>query len=96
MNRIAACLVPWMLLGCAASPAPEMWGAMRQEVEVAGRSYTVWWTDSQFEVVRHGWASPGEHQAIRATMLDLVPGVTGCRIRDVTGDSGEMHGTLTC
>lgn len=85
-----------LLTACAASPAPQMWGAQSQEVTVAGRGYTVWWTLDDFEVVRHGYASSGEHQAIRATMLTLVPDVTGCRIRDVTGDSGEIHGTLTC
>lgn len=73
-----------------------MWGAQSDEVMVDGRSYTVWWTEDEFEVVRHGYAVRGQHQAIRATMLDLVPEVTGCRIRDVEGDSGEMHGTLTC
>jgi hypothetical protein len=73
-----------------------MWGAQHQEVEVAGRAYTIWWTDQHFEVVRHGYATGGEHQAIRATMLTLIPQITHCPIGQVEGDSGEMHGTLSC
>lgn len=85
-----------LLAACAASPSPVMWGSQHQDVVVAGRSYTVWWDTDTFEVVRHGYASAGEHQAIRAAMLTLVPEVTHCPIGQVTGDSGEMHGTLTC
>lgn len=73
-----------------------MWGAQHQDVTVAGRAYTVWWTENDFEVIRHGYAVRGEHQGIRATMLALVPQVTQCEIGTVTGDSGEMHGSLTC
>lgn len=87
-----------LLAGCTASPAPQMWGAVSRVVEVGGRSYTVWWTDDRVEVVRHGWASPGEHQAIRATMIGLIAPVTGCRLYEASlqGDSGEMRGRITC
>ena len=86
------------LAACTASPAPQMWGAESKRVEVAGRSYTVWWTHKAVEVVRHGWASPGEHQAIRAAMIGLIPTVTGCRLLEhsLKGDSGEMRGAISC
>jgi hypothetical protein len=95
MRAILACL---LLAACAASPSPTMWGAQSRQVTLQGRAYTVYWTDKTFEVVRLGWASPGQHQAIRASMLGLVPQVTGCRIPDggATGDSGEIHGRLIC
>lgn len=87
-----------VLVACTASPAPQMWGAESRVVEVGGRSYTVWWTDRKVEIVRHGWTSPGEHQAIRATMIGLIPAVTGCRLNEVSlrGDSGEMRGSIIC
>ena len=91
-------LIPLILLaGCGAQPSPVMMGAQRQDAVVAGRSYTVFWTDRKVEVIRLGWASAGEHQGIRATMLDLIPQVTGCRLnaRTITGDSGEMRGSIT-
>ena len=85
-----------LLAACAASPSPTMWGARHAEVSLAGRAYTVWWTDTKFEVVRHGWAGPGTHRDIRAAMLALVPQVTQCRVGTARGDSGEIHGTLVC
>ena len=34
----------------------------------------------------------------RATMIELIPRVTGCKLRDSTlqGDSGEMRGSIDC
>lgn len=92
-------LIPLILLAaCGAQPTPLMMGAQRQDVTVAGRQYTVFWTDRLVEVIRLGWASPGQHQGIRTTMIGLIPQVTGCRLneRSLTGDSGEMRGRITC
>lgn len=86
------------LTACAASPAPEFFGAKRVEVAREGRSYTVWHTEKRVEVVRHGYAKPGEHQEMRATMIALIPEVTGCKLyeKSLQGDSGEMRGTIRC
>jgi hypothetical protein len=86
------------LAGCAASPAPEFIGTDRVEVEREGSRYAVWQREERFEVVRLGYARNGQHRAIRATMLALVPEVTGCKVVEssVLGDSGEMRGRLTC
>ena len=91
--------IPLILLAaCGAQPSPIMVGAQRQDVVVAGRSYTVFWTPHLVEVIRLGWASNGEHQGIRATMIDLASTVTHCKINEnsLTGDSGEMRGRITC
>ena len=50
------------------------------------------------EVIRLGYAKRGEHQEIRATMIELIPVVTDCKLKEntLTGDSGEMRGSLTC
>jgi len=86
------------LAACGASPAPEFMGASRTDVTVNGRDYTVFQKGERVEVIRLGYARRGDHQAIRATMIDLIPRVTGCRLRDNTlqGDSGEMRGSLDC
>jgi len=91
-------LLAFLLAACAASPAPEFLGAQRADVVRDGRSYTVWFTDKRVEVVRHGYAKPGQHQAIRATMIALVPQVTGCDLyeKSLSGDSGEMRGSIRC
>lgn len=87
-----------LLSACSASPAPEFFGATRTEVTRAGRQYVVYQKGDRVEVIRLGHARRGEHQAIRATMIALIPEVTGCRLRPATlqGDSGEMRGSLIC
>lgn len=73
-------------------------GATRTDVTVAGRDYTVFQKAERVEVIRLGYARRGEHQDIRATMIKLIPTVTGCTLRESTlqGDSGEMRGSLSC
>lgn len=75
-----------------------MVGAAKAEITANGRAYTVWYTDTRVEIVRHGWASPGAHQQIRADMTLLIPQVTGCTLNEasLTGDSGEMRAAIRC
>ena len=92
-------LVPLIFLAaCGASPAPEFFGATRTEVTVQGRQYVVLQKAERVEVIRLGYARRGEHAGIRATMVELIPTVTGCKLREssLQGDSGEMRGTLNC
>ena len=86
------------LAACGAQPAPQMWGAVRTDVTRDGRQYTVFQKDRQVEIIRLGWAARGQHQAIRATMIELIQEVTGCRLVESTlqGDSGEMRGRVSC
>lgn len=87
-----------VLSACGASPAPEFASAERVDVSRGGRSYTVFFTDTRVEVIRLGYASNGEHAAIRSTMISLVPEVTGCILVEpsLQGDSGEMRGNIRC
>ena len=91
-------LIPFLLLAACASPAPEFMGASRSDVTVNGRNYTVFQKGERVEVIRLGYARRGEHREIRATMIELIPRVTGCKLRESTlqGDSGEMRGSLDC
>ena len=86
------------LAACGAQPAPEFFAANRVDVTREGRNYTVYHTDKRVEVIRLGYAPRGSHQAIRATMIELIPQVTGCKLVESTlqGDSGEMRGNIRC
>lgn len=98
MKRLIA-LIPFAFLAaCGASPAPEFFGATRTDVNLNGRDYTLFQKGDRVEVIRLGYAHRGEHQEIRATMIELIPRVTGCKLRESTlqGDSGEMRGSLSC
>jgi hypothetical protein len=93
-----AFLLPLILVACGAQPAPEFLHATRVDVTRDGRQYTVYHTEKRVEVIRLGYAARGEHQAIRATMIGLIPQVTGCKLleRSLQGDSGEMRGSIRC
>ena len=86
------------LTACGAQPAPQFMGAKRTDVVRDGRSYTVYQTERSVEVIRLGYAKRGEHQAIRAQMIALIPEVTGCTLVEASlqGDSGEMRGRIRC
>jgi len=96
MTRIL--LLLHLLLAACVSGAPEFLGATRTETTVNGRDYVVLQKGERVEVIRLGYARRGEHQEIRATMIELIPTVTGCTLREstLTGDSGEMRGSLDC
>lgn len=95
MKRLVLCS---LLVACGAQPAPEFFAASRTDVQRDGRSFTVFHTGKRVEVIRHGYARSGEHEGLRATMIALIPEVTGCRLVDSTlqGDSGEMRGSIRC
>lgn len=93
------CLLLLVLLAaCGAQPAPHMFGADQQDVTRDGRRYVLLRKGDRVEIIRLGYARPGEHQAIRATMIALIPELTGCHLRETSlqGDSGEMRGRISC
>jgi hypothetical protein len=92
-------LIPLIFLtACGAQPTPLMFGAERFEATRDGRQYVVFLKDNAVEVIRLGYATRGEHAGIRATMVALVPEVTGCKLNEnsVVGDSGEIRGSVRC
>ncbi|WP_309664108.1 hypothetical protein [Tabrizicola sp.] len=92
-------LIPLIFLtACGASTAPEFFGGTKTEVTRDGRNYVVIQKAERVEVIRLGYAKRGEHQAIRATMIELIPEVTGCKLTEssLQGDSGEVRGSLNC
>jgi hypothetical protein len=91
-------LIPLFLAACGAQPTPLMFGADRVEVTRDGRQYVVFTKETMVEVIRLGYARRGEHAGIRATMIALIPDVTGCNPVDSTlsGDSGEIRARLRC
>jgi hypothetical protein len=93
-----ALIFAFSLAACGAQPTPTMWGAVRSDVTRDGRHYAVFQKGNQVEIIRLGYAKRGEHQAIRATMINLIQEVTGCRLAETTlqGDSGEMRGRVSC
>ena len=98
MHLILCLVLAVALAACGAQPAPLMMGGARHETNIEGRDYVLYKKGNQVEVIRLGWADPGEHRRIRATMIELVPWLTGCDVvpSTVQGDSGEMRARVTC
>jgi hypothetical protein len=97
-RHIRIVLLALVLAACGAQPHPTLWGGERHEVSRNGRHYVVFRKGDLVEVIRLGWASPGQHAQIRATMVALIPEVTGCSAREssLNGDSAEIRGRLRC
>lgn len=91
-------ILPLFLMACGAQPAPHMFGAQRFEASRGDHDYVVYLKGNTVEVIRLGYARRGEHQAIRATMITLIPELTSCKVRKASlhGDSGEMRGLVSC
>jgi len=91
-------VLTFLLAACGAQPAPQFFGAQRTDVIRDGRKYTLYQKGEAVEIIRLGYARRGEHQGIRATMIGLIPEVTGCTLIEssLQGDSGEMRGRLRC
>ena len=92
-------LIPLIFLAaCSAQPTPLMMGAQRLEATRNNRQYVVFKKEKTVEIIRLGYARRGEHQAIRADMIALIPEMTGCNLTEssLQGDSGEMRGRITC
>jgi hypothetical protein len=92
-------LIPMIFLAaCGAQPTPLMMGAERLDATKGGRQYVVFKKENTVEIIRLGYARRGEHQAIRADMIALIPEVTGCKLTEssLQGDSGEMRGKISC
>ena len=96
--RVLVLVLLFLLSACGAQPAPQFFGAKRSDVTRDGRSYTLFQKGETVEIIRLGYARRGEHQGIRATMITLIPEVTGCSLvqSSLQGDSGEMRGRLRC
>ncbi len=92
-------LLPALALLCAcASPSPQFFGAVRSDVTVDGRSFTVFREDTRVQVIRHGYAHAAARRDIPAQMLRAVAQATGCTPIETSfqGDSGERRGRIRC
>lgn len=92
-------LIPLIFIAaCTPTAGPGFLGTPPVEVVRDGRQYLVFQDGARVEVIRKGYAKRGEHQAIRATMVELIPEVTGCKLREssITGDSGVIRASVSC
>jgi hypothetical protein len=99
------CALP-VLAGCGASPAPIFFGAARHEVTLQGLRFVVLVKGEHAEVVRMGYLSRAERDAVPPLMIEAAQQASGCKVTgpasgpwrspSLPGDTGEARFTLKC
>jgi hypothetical protein len=100
-NTLSFGLIGWLLAACA-SPAPQYFGAERQEVTLEGISFTVFTRANSAEVIRHGYLTRAARVPVAALMATAAEQASGCQVIPGTmvtglpGDTGEARFQLRC
>lgn len=94
-------LIFCLLAGCMASPAVQMFGAVRHDITLQGIDFVVFHKGDQVEVIRMGYLGRAARRQVPALMREAVYRTTGCRVRGawrtgLPGDTGEARGVVTC
>lgn len=94
------------LAGCGASPAPQFFGAERDDVDIDGYHFAVYHRDSQAEVIRLGYLTRDRRDKVPALMIVAAEQATGCKVAgpltglgrspSLHGDTGEARFRLNC
>lgn len=104
MPRIVALIL--ILAGCGASSAPQFAGAERHDIALEGYRFVVFLKEDQAEVVRMGYLTPRQRDAVPALMIRAAEQASGCRVAgpsagpwrspSLPGDTGEARFQLKC
>lgn len=89
------------LVGCA-SPAPDYFGALRHDLMIDGIRFVVYQKPHEAEVIRMGYLTRQQRDAVPALMYRAAELATGCQAvpnslrTRLPGDTGEGRITLRC
>ncbi|HEY0212404.1 MAG TPA: hypothetical protein VGC40_02305 [Paenirhodobacter sp.] len=95
-----------MLAGCGASPAPQFFGAERHDITLQGYRFVVFQQEEAAEVIRLGYLTTRQRDAVPALMILAAEQTTGCKVLgphkrfgrspSLPGDTGEARFELKC
>jgi len=106
--RSIALILPAALLvaACGAQPSPVFFGAERHELVLDGIRFVVFRKQNHAEVIRLGYLSGPERDAVPALMERAAAQATGCAVAgpgrgmwsspSLIGDTGEATFQLSC
>ena len=89
-------------MGCANSPAPEFFGAVRHQVTLQGIDFVVFHKGDAAVVVRLGYLARPARAVVPGLMIAAAEQATGCQVIESTvktglpGDTGEARMRLSC
>lgn len=99
-------LLTLLLAACGASPAPQFFGAERQDLVLDGIAFTVFLKGGQAEVIRHGYLSRAERDRVPPLMIRAAEMAAGCAVAgparglwaspSLPGDTGEARFRMSC
>lgn len=95
-------LLPLLVLAACVSPAPDFFGATRQEVMRGGIRFVIYRSGAEVEVVRMGYLSRPARAAVPRLMAEAVEEATGCPVvpgsmtTKIPGDTGVARFDLNC
>lgn len=95
-------LLPLLALAACVSPAPDFFGATRQEVMRGGIRFVIYRSGAEVEVVRMGYISRPARAAVPRLMAEAVEEATGCPVvpgsmtTKIPGDTGVARFDLNC
>lgn len=98
MVRLIVSFLVLLLAACGGRPVPAQLGGARHETHVDGRDYVLYRRGDVVEVAQQGGAPPGDSALMRATMVGLIPWLTGCNpvAASVTGDAAAIRAKVRC
>lgn len=90
-----------LLAGCIASPAVDMFGAIRHDIQLEGIDFVVYIKNEQVEVIRMNYLPQARRARVPLLMRQAVERTTGCKIvgelvPGLPGDTGEARGSVKC
>ena len=95
-------LFPLLLLAACVSPAPDFFGAERQEVTRGGIRFVIYRSGAEVEVVRMGYLARPARAAVPRLMAEAVEEATGCPVvpgsmtTKIPGETGVARFDLNC
>lgn len=95
-------LLPLLVLAACVSPAPDFFGATRQEVMRGGIRFVIYRSGAEVEVVRMGYLSRPARAAVPRLMAEAVEEAMGCPVvpgsmtTKIPGDTGVARFDLNC
>lgn len=106
LPRALVLALPAWLAACGASPAPQFFGAVRHDITLEGYRFAVLQKGDYAEVIRLGYLTKAQRNAVPALMVEAAERTTGCRVRgpargrmrspSLPGDTGEARFELDC
>lgn len=91
-----------LLLSACASPSPGYFDASRRDITLQGIRFAVFHTETSAQVIRLGYLTRRERDAVPGLMVEAAEKASGCKAipsslrTRIPGDTGEGRVSMDC